>query len=60
VLTQLGPGVHRLGDDIVNSYVLVDGADVTIVDAGVPRYWTELPVALASIGGASRMCAPCC
>lgn len=50
MLTQLGPGVHRLGDDIVNSYVLVDGGDVTIVDAGVPAYWNDLPGALATIG----------
>jgi len=50
VLTQLGPGVHRLGDAIVNSYVLVDGGDVTIVDAGVPAYWNQLPAGLASIG----------
>ena len=50
MLTQLGAGVYRLGDDIVNSYVFVDGGDVTIVDAGVPAYWGDLPTALGSIG----------
>jgi len=47
---ELGPGVHRLGDDIVNSYLVVEGSDVTIVDAGVPGYWSALPVALSAIG----------
>jgi hypothetical protein len=30
--------IRRLGDDIVNSYLIADAAGVTIVDAGVPGY----------------------
>lgn len=47
---ELGPGIHRLGDDVVNSYLIVEGTNVTIVDAGLPGYWTALPIALSSIG----------
>ena len=40
---QLAPGLHRLGDGLVNAYLLADGGAVTIVDAGVPGYWGDLP-----------------
>jgi glyoxylase-like metal-dependent hydrolase (beta-lactamase superfamily II) len=43
-------GIHRLGDEIVNVYLIEESGLVTIVDAGVPGYWTLLPGALASIG----------
>jgi glyoxylase-like metal-dependent hydrolase (beta-lactamase superfamily II) len=48
---QLREGIHRLGDSpVVNSYLLVDGRDVTIVDAGMPGQWSDLLAELASIG----------
>jgi glyoxylase-like metal-dependent hydrolase (beta-lactamase superfamily II) len=47
---QIAPGLHRLGSDVVNSYLVVDGDDVTIIDAGLPRYWKLLPAELARIG----------
>lgn len=50
MVRELGPGVHRLGDDIVNSYLVVEGTDVTIVDAGVSGYWGSLWAALSDIG----------
>ena len=50
MVRELGPGVYRLADDIVNSYLVVDGTDVTVVDAGVPGYWSALPPALGDIG----------
>lgn len=40
----------RLGDDIVNSYLIAESGGVTIVDAGVPGYWKLLPGALAAMG----------
>jgi glyoxylase-like metal-dependent hydrolase (beta-lactamase superfamily II) len=43
-------GVHRLGDEIVNSYLVEESGAVTIVDAGVPAYWKLLPAALGEIG----------
>jgi glyoxylase-like metal-dependent hydrolase (beta-lactamase superfamily II) len=50
MVRELGPGIYRLADEIVNSYLVVDGSEVTIVDAGVPGYWSALPPGLASIG----------
>ena len=43
-------GIHRVGDDIVNVYIVEDAGAVTIVDAGVPGYWHELPEALSVLG----------
>ena len=43
-------GIHRVGDDIVNSYLVEESGLVTIVDAGVPGYWGLLPAALAGMG----------
>ena len=47
---QIAPGLHRLGDGRVNAYLLADGSDVTIIDAGVPGYWGDLPGELAAMG----------
>jgi glyoxylase-like metal-dependent hydrolase (beta-lactamase superfamily II) len=46
---QIAKGLHRIGSDIVNSYLIVDGDDVTVVDAGLPAYWKLLNAELASI-----------
>ena len=48
---QLAPGVHRVGpDSIVNSYLLEEGGEVTIIDAGAPGLWKQLPAELAAMG----------
>ena len=47
---KIAEGLHRIGSDIVNSYLVVDGDGVTIIDAGLPRYWTLLHSELARIG----------
>jgi glyoxylase-like metal-dependent hydrolase (beta-lactamase superfamily II) len=48
---KIDEGSHRLGDSpVVNSYLIVDGRDITIVDAGMPGLWTDLLAELASIG----------
>jgi glyoxylase-like metal-dependent hydrolase (beta-lactamase superfamily II) len=48
---QIAPGVHRLGtDSTVNSYLLVEGTEVTVVDAAMPGYWSTLLTELAAIG----------
>jgi len=49
VSTQIR-GIHRVGDDIVNVYLVEESGLVTIVDAGVPGYWKLLPAALAEMG----------
>lgn len=47
---QIARGVYRVGSDTVNSYLVVDDDGVTIIDAGLPRYWKLLNAELASIG----------
>jgi hypothetical protein len=39
---RLAPGLHRIGSDVVNPYLVEDAARVTIVDAGRPGLWREL------------------
>jgi len=46
----VAPGVHRLAHAHVNCYLLVDGGDVTIVDAALPATWRVLPDALDAVG----------
>jgi glyoxylase-like metal-dependent hydrolase (beta-lactamase superfamily II) len=47
---QLTPRIRRIGRGMVNSYLVEDGRDVTIVDAGAPTYWGQLPAELAAMG----------
>ena len=37
-MAEVAPGIHRLGNDIVNFYVVEDGDGVTVVDAGLPAF----------------------
>ncbi|HEY1703143.1 MAG TPA: MBL fold metallo-hydrolase [Trebonia sp.] len=40
---EIAKGLHRLGSkDIINSYLVIDESGVTVIDAGVPGYWTLL------------------
>ena len=47
---QIAKGLHRIGSDTVNSYLVVDGGGVTIIDAGLPRYWKLLNSELTRLG----------
>jgi glyoxylase-like metal-dependent hydrolase (beta-lactamase superfamily II) len=47
---QIAKGLHRIGSDIVNSYLVIDGDGVTIIDAGLPRYWRLLDGELGQLG----------
>jgi glyoxylase-like metal-dependent hydrolase (beta-lactamase superfamily II) len=47
---EIRRGLRRIGSDIVNSYLIVDGDDVTLIDAGLPGYWRLLEAELAAIG----------
>jgi glyoxylase-like metal-dependent hydrolase (beta-lactamase superfamily II) len=47
---QIASGLHRVGSPIVNSYLIVNGDGVTIIDAGLPGYWKPLQAELAAIG----------
>ena len=50
VATEVGAGVHRLGSDRVNFYLVEDGGRVTVVDAGLSGYWGQLEPALGQLG----------
>jgi glyoxylase-like metal-dependent hydrolase (beta-lactamase superfamily II) len=46
---RVAPGIHRIGTGLVNSYLLEESAQITIVDAGAPGYWNDLPAELAAM-----------
>ena len=48
---QLGPRIHRVGpDSVVNSYLVEESGEITIIDAGAPGLWKLLPAELAAMG----------
>ena len=48
---EIGPGIRRIGSDsIINSYLVDDAGEVTIVDAGLSGLWRDLPTELAAMG----------
>ncbi len=47
---QIAPSIHRLGSSLVNSYLVAADDGVTIIDAGLPGYWKDLPAELAAMG----------
>src|SRR4029453_18126128 len=52
---KLAAGIHRIGDhSIVNAYLLEDAGEVTIIDAGVPGYYRDIPRELAAMGRPAR------
>jgi glyoxylase-like metal-dependent hydrolase (beta-lactamase superfamily II) len=42
--------VWRAGDALVNFYVVAEGSDLTLVDAGLPGHWDQLLAALGALG----------
>ena len=49
-MTEVLPGVHRLGTKTVNFYFVVYDGKVTVVDAGLSGYWDQVEPALAAAG----------
>jgi len=47
---KIAPSLHRLGSSLVNSYLIEEAGLVTIIDAGLPGYWGDLPAELAAMG----------
>jgi glyoxylase-like metal-dependent hydrolase (beta-lactamase superfamily II) len=48
---EVAPRIHRVGGgSMVNSYLVEDGGEVTIVDAGVSGHWGRLAAELAAMG----------
>jgi glyoxylase-like metal-dependent hydrolase (beta-lactamase superfamily II) len=49
---QLAPSLHRIGNDLVNVYLVADESGVTVIDTGVSGIWKELEPELAAMGKA--------
>ena len=49
-MPEVASRIQAVGSELVNCYLVEDGGAVTVVDAGVPAYWHDLPDALASMG----------
>ena len=49
-MLDLAPGVHGVRDGFTNWYVVVDGDEVTAIDAGMPASWELLGRLLPRIG----------
>ena len=46
---EIAKGIHRLGTGLVNVYLIAEGGEVTIIDAGAPGYWGDLFAELAAM-----------
>ena len=46
---RISAGIHRIGAGLVNSYLLEESGEITIIDAGAPGYWNDLPAELAAM-----------
>jgi glyoxylase-like metal-dependent hydrolase (beta-lactamase superfamily II) len=47
---ELAPGIRRLGSGMVNVYLLEEAGAVTVIDAGVGGYWSDLHAELRAMG----------
>lgn len=48
--TEVAPGIHRLGNELVNFYVVEDGARLLVVDAGLRGFLGQLEAFVAARG----------
>ena len=57
---EVAPGIHRLGNDLVNFYVVEDGTRLALVDAGLPGFAvssrSSSPGAAARLATSRRCC----
>ena len=49
-MQEIAQGVRRLGSNVVNWYLVEDGGRFTVLDAGLPKQFGQLPAALATLG----------
>jgi glyoxylase-like metal-dependent hydrolase (beta-lactamase superfamily II) len=47
---KIADGIHRLGTGMVNVYLVEEAGEATIIDAGAPGYWGDLPSELQAMG----------
>ena len=48
--TEVAPGVHRLGNEMVNFYLVEADGGLTLIDAGLPAFYGELEELLRGRG----------
>ena len=47
---EIAAGIRRIGDGLVNVYLVEEAGRITIIDAGAPGYWRDLPAEVAAMG----------
>lgn len=47
---EIAPGIRRIGSTKVNVYLVEDAGAITVIDAGLPGYWTDLVAELDAMG----------
>jgi len=48
---EIAPRIRRIGrDSIINSYLVEEGGEITLVDAGLSGLWNSLPAELGAMG----------
>jgi glyoxylase-like metal-dependent hydrolase (beta-lactamase superfamily II) len=47
---KLAPSLHRVGSDLVNSYLVEENGQLTLIDAGMAGQWSDLLAELAAMG----------
>lgn len=47
---EVAAGVYRLGTHYVNWYLIEERGALTVLDTGLPGYWSQLPAALQRLG----------
>jgi glyoxylase-like metal-dependent hydrolase (beta-lactamase superfamily II) len=47
---EVAHGVYRLGTRWANFYLVTDGDESILVDAGYPRYWQQVEAAMSEVG----------
>ena len=50
-LNEVAPDVYCLGNDVFNFYLLREGKEFTLIDAGFPGFWSQLTYTLHRLGG---------
>src|SRR3954453_11343050 len=49
-MTRIADGVQRLGSALVNFYVVEEDGRFTLVDAGLPKFYDQVPEAVGDLG----------
>jgi len=49
-MPRIAEGLHRLGSDLINFYLVEDATGITVVDAGVPAFYDDLADCLEESG----------